>query len=597
VQKRYFLLALICLPVLLYLNALPNAFQYDDLHTLVNNPHIRSETFGDALAKLPDFFVSSQYYSGETHHVSHFRPVLYATYIMNYAVTGLSPVGFRGVNLGLHIGCVVLVYFLARRLLGDSVMAFLSALILAIHPFFSEAVNYISARSSLLATLFYLMSFYNFIRYRDCWGTVRPAVIHYSLFLLFLILAFLSKEIALTLPLILVIYDLQFTQFKGPRKSFKMFLPYLPVAAASLFLLHEIDFLQYLNNTYLNNHFSTDNFKVILAQIKGLALMFWLFVLPLGLSIDHGSLRVDSLLDPVLAGAILVLMGILVCAFLLRRSQPALAFSLHWFMVTAIPTTLVPLNVPFLEHRGYLPGIGLTIILGYILTRVGRGEWLTVREGRPKPFPFPWAMVLIVLVLVFYGGITVHQNKVWKDQITLWRKAVEKVPGSERAWTNLGLAYLSSQDQAHALEAFNEALLIRPENPIALVGKGSLYHAQGKIDEAIEAYQKALKVQSSYFLSHFNLGVAYQQKGDLEKALQAYQEALKLNAHHPQTHLNLGSIYLALGKYELAIEEYRESLRLDPESTDAHYNLGVTYETLGRTDLANDHYRKSRHLR
>jgi tetratricopeptide (TPR) repeat protein len=598
-QKRYFLLALIVLPAVLYANALSNSFHYDDLHSLVNNPHIRSSTFLGGLAKIPDFFTSGQYYSGETHRVSHYRPLLYTTYVVNYAVTGLSPTGFRAVNLGLHIGCVIMVYFLALYLLGQTTGAFLAALTFAIHPLFSEPINYISARSSLLATFFYLLAFYYFVKVRGGWSVESKwSWVRFSLFTLFMVLAFLSKEITFTLPLMMAAYDLLFTRPRGVKQALETALPYLPLVFMAIFLSYEINLMQYFKDIYLSNEFKISYSKAILAQIEGFILTIRLFFLPIGLSIDHEVFPPAWLLEIGVIGAVFLLIGALALVFFLVSSRKSLVLPFFWFIIASLPTTLIPLNVPLLEHRGYLPGVGLAIVLGWILASARSMKWFVTRRK------YSWWsgeygawIFLCIMIFAYYAGETLHRNIIWKNEITLWSDAVSKAPGSDRSWTNLGLAYLADRDHDRAIKVFKQALLINPNAVVARVGIGSSYHLQGKLEEAIKAYREAITLQPGYFLPYFNLGVAYQQQGLFEQALNVYQQALTINAHHPETHLNLGSIYLALGKQDLAISEYQESLKLNPELADAHYNLGAAYEMAGQTELASLHYGEAERLR
>src|SRR3970040_2142661 len=90
---------------------------------------------------------------------------------------------------------------------GGDVAALASGLIFLVHPFNSEVVNYITARSSVMCTFFYLLAFWVWIRYR-LRGT------YYIASLLFFILAILTKEIAITIPVILWLYDLYFVPVK-----------------------------------------------------------------------------------------------------------------------------------------------------------------------------------------------------------------------------------------------------------------------------------------------------------------------------------------------------------------------------------------------
>lgn len=595
-QNKSLILLLIIFPTLLYSTALTNSFHYDDLHTIVNNAHIRSYGVQDSFRKILTFFSTSEYYSSETHHVKHYRPLLYATYVFNYSLSGLSPTAFRVVNLGLHIGCIMAIFFLSFYLFGRTSGAFFAALIFAIHPLFSEAVNYISARSSVLATFFYLLAFYQFIKFRDA----RTAI-NFSLFILSAILAFLSKEIAITLPLIMLFYDFVFTRDKASHKEFEfMILPYLPLILLGILLLDKTDFIQYFKSTYLTATLLTISLPAILAQIKGIGLILWLFIFPFGISIEHGILpHESSWCDADLMGVLLLMAVALVCViYLLKRNQKVVAFFLAWFWITSMPNILIPLNVPLLEHRSYLSGVGLVILLGWTMEKmISASQSIQGRAWGLRQVTRTGVIMVVSSILILYAGLTLQRNTVWKDEVMLWSDAVSTAPNSERAWTNLGLAHLANKDRKRAQEAFQKALSINPNAVLARVGVGSSYHLEGKLDAAVQAYQDAIDLYPGYFLPYFNLGVAYQQQGQYENALRAYQEVLKINAHHPETHLNLGGVYLALGRQDLAIAEYQEALKLNPGLADAHFNLGVIYEASGQGDLADRHYKQANQLR
>jgi hypothetical protein len=270
-----------------------------------------------------------------------------------------------------------MVYLLSLHLLNEKTSALFSAIIFSIHPLFSEAINYISARSTLLATLFYLMALYYFLKLRTSGTKNRSSKsLIFSLFTLSMVFAILSKEIAVTLPLMLLVYDWLFTRRSRSHQDFNRILPYIPITLMVLLLLYQIDFIHFLKSIYLTHDFHVSNLWAILAQIKGLALLFWLFFVPLGLSIDHGIPRPESIYEPGMIGALALLLTILGCAFFLIRSQKVVAFFLFWFAITAMPTTLVPLNIPFMEHRGYLPGVGLSMIMGWALGKLVYGQWL-----------------------------------------------------------------------------------------------------------------------------------------------------------------------------------------------------------------------------
>src|SRR3990172_6891724 len=190
-----FLIAL--LSAIIYSNSLRNPFHFDDTHHIIDNPYLKS------LRHIPDIFTDTRAFSVWEGNNRHYRPLLLLTHSINYAICGLKPAGYRLVNLTFHAGSAFLIFLIVQGMLGSSkevagsrksevrskklevrskifslpsmqalrssnflpltsyfYIAFTAGLIFAVHPFNSEVVNYISARSSVMSAFFYLLSFY-----------------------------------------------------------------------------------------------------------------------------------------------------------------------------------------------------------------------------------------------------------------------------------------------------------------------------------------------------------------------------------------------------------------------------------------------------
>src|SRR4030066_2077277 len=229
--KIFIIIAL--LSVAVYANSIPNGFVYDDDIYVVENPNIRD------IKNIPASFVHPEYLTS-LGHKSHYRPLVMISYTINYWIGGLNPAVYRITNLLFHIGTAFLLFLTVEAILHRNgeirgltsyhFIALASALIFAVHPFNSEAVNYITARSSLMSGFFYLLSFYFWVRFRGGKTEVRSKKLEIrskmsvegfsnflpltSYFYLASLLAFLfgilSKEIVITLPVVLWLYDLYF---------------------------------------------------------------------------------------------------------------------------------------------------------------------------------------------------------------------------------------------------------------------------------------------------------------------------------------------------------------------------------------------------
>ena len=158
-------LILVVVSSVVYANSINNGFVYDDKTSIIENPYIRE------IKNIPVFFTHPEYLSS-VGHGNHYRPLIPISYTVNYAISGMNPPVYHITNLLFHIGTAFLLFLTVEAMLGGrgedhSFIALAAALIFAVHPFNSEALNYIVARSSLMSGFFYLLAFYCWVKYRS----------------------------------------------------------------------------------------------------------------------------------------------------------------------------------------------------------------------------------------------------------------------------------------------------------------------------------------------------------------------------------------------------------------------------------------------
>src|SRR3989304_8485529 len=125
-KSRYILLLLLIVTTIPYINALNNSFQYDDQIYVEENTNIKTISLSEVFLHPSSIFAPD----GAT---GHYRPLVLLTYVINYRLHGLNPMGYHIVNLAFHIGSAFLLYLIIKAMLGSSV-ALASALIFAVHP-------------------------------------------------------------------------------------------------------------------------------------------------------------------------------------------------------------------------------------------------------------------------------------------------------------------------------------------------------------------------------------------------------------------------------------------------------------------------------
>ena len=560
-----------------YLNTLNNPFEYDDDVVVVKNVNIRE------IGNIPRFFFDPSLAANDPKIAGHYRPLVITSYAINYTLGGLSPVGYHLVNLAFHVGSAFLVFLIVSAMsggMGPGAWAALAAgLIFLVHPFNAEAVNYITARSSLMSGFFYLMGFYCWVRFRGQASGNYSSTIFYIASLLAFVAGMLSKEVVITLPIVLWLYDLYFVEsFRGRR--LKPYVPYLPFV-----LIGVIPYLmiRLFSLGRVLDRFQRDMLTQFLTEIPVLVKHWQMFLFPRGLSLIHDVEIYHGLSWPVLLSGLLILlyMGMTIYFVLACGARwRVISFFMVWFFVVLLPTTVIPLNAIFQENRGYLAVVSFTVLAGGVLSEL---------DGRKTR---GLMIVVMVILLGVYGTLTVYRNMVWGDSVGLWKDTVEKAPRSGLAYAGLANAYRERGDLFLSAEIAAKGVSIDPNNYFALINLGRTYQILGKTDQAIAEYEKALRLEPTRAIIWNDLAILYSRKGDLEHTEMYLKKAAKAWDDQPHIHYNLAVVMAGRGKLDEAEGEFLKAIRLHPGYIQARYELGETLERLGRSNEAEEQYRE-----
>lgn len=423
-------------------------FQYDDSLTILENPHVvRFQTF--------------------ISHLDHMvRPVLYATFFVDRSLYGLNPVGYHLLNLMLHLGSGLLLYRILTRAVRDefSSVPFWISLLFLIHPIATETVTYISGRASGLMTFFYLLAFFLYIKASEEFRIALPCRYYLSGAVIFFLLAIGSKETAVTLPIILLLWDAVICRLKGPALRAAILLRHSPfwvgllLAAAWAWSHPRYTALAEFSFTIrpLWDH--------LLSELHAAAYALLLLFSPWNQTFDHDLPVFHSLAQWPLPLDLLLLSAVAAGVFFSARRLPLVAFGLSWFFLQLLPTSLIPRNDLLSERNLYLPSIGI------LITFVALGSylihWLLTIVRRPTLVRFGSSVLAtgLIAVLCFF---TYERNQLYQDRLLLWSDAVAKSPNKARPHNNLGYAYALRDDWDHAIEEFRTAARLDPDFIIA----------------------------------------------------------------------------------------------------------------------------------
>lgn len=537
-----------------YHNSLSGPFILDDLKSIAENPTIRH--FGSAFSPPNNLGVGG-------------RPVINLSFALNYALGGPNVWGYHAFNLLIHMLAGLTLLGILRRTLqspalnsrfGASALSLslAVAVIWIVHPLQTEAVTYITQRCESLMGLFYLLTLYSFIRSAESnmpggWRTLS---------VLACLLGVLCKEIIVSAPVMILLYDRTFVAGSFLQAWRLRWRYYLGLACTWLVL---VPVLASSSQRAAGFDVGVTSWTYALTSLRSVVLYLRLAIWPHPLVFDYGQLFIRHASDVILPAIILAVLvsGTIVALW----RWPAVGFVGAWFFgILAPASSVVPLvGQPMAEHRMYLPLVSMIVLIV-----IGIHRWL----GRG-------ALLFCLVLIAALSGVTWQRNEVYHSALNLWSDTVAKRPDNPRAHNNLGSALDKIPGRLNeAIAQYQEALRLNPNYVEAHYNLGRALAMLDRTPEAIAQYEEALRLNPGYVNAHYNLGLTLEKMpGRMNEAIAQYEETLRLKPDFAEAHFALGSDLQAMpGRLNDAIVQYREGLLLKPDYADAHYNLACALQ-------------------
>ena len=590
------LLVIAAVGLFVYSNTLHAPFIYDDMFNIVNNPGIKDFNY----FKEPSMIDGARGLLPSFKYAFITRILGYLTFAANFKFNGLDVTGYHLVNILIHLMNSALVYalvlltfktpyfrsdheakpsFYDKR--GQTLIALFAALLFVSHPIQTQAVTYITQRFASLAALFYLLALVLYIKARL--SVSRAGMITLSITsVLSAICAMLTKEIALTLPAVIVLYEFMF--FDGTfRRRISRLVPYGATA-----LIVPIAFLEArrllghggsIDSSMHEFSGSMTRWDYFFTQFRVLVTYIRLLFFPVNQNIDYDFPVSHTFSDmPVLLSFVFLLLFFLsaiILFFISRRKSleqrhalRIISFGVLWFFITlSVESSVIPLSNVIFEHRVYLPSVGFFIaLITFVLLVATRMRVLLPAMERA-------VVPLLTTVVLIFSGVAYSRNALWNDSVRLWEDTVSKSPHKVRPHNFLGKYYEKQGRLEEAIEQFEIAAKLDPGDLWSRVNLGSAYETLGRFEDAKREYLAALKVKPKFAATHNNLGVLYGKQGQIGKAMEEFNTVLKLDPKFAEAYNNKGIVYERMGRLEEAAGEYRAAIRTDPGFSLARYNL------------------------
>lgn len=566
-----------------YMGTLRGPFVFDDAHNITENRFIRTSRLS-----------FDQLYAAAFKSPLPNRPVANLSFALNYYFNGTNVVGYRFINVLIHLLNGFLLYGLARATFRtpaltisentSGLMAALAALVWMVHPLHTQSVAYVVQRMTSLSVLFYLLSMLCFARARLLPGDDRRRIALFALCGLAGLLALGSKEIAATLPGFLYLYEWYFFQ-KLRREWVRRSLPILAgvglfSAAIGLAFIGSRDPLTQILSSYSEGGISAGQRLLTQARVVCFYLSLMLWPAPSRLNLDHHFPYSLSLLDPVTTlPALLLLAGLATAAIFLARRDALSSYSILWFLGNlVIESSVIRLETVF-EHRTYLPSVLPAVALVAWMFRVIR------RRSA--------AVAALAAITLMWAGWTWQRSQVWGDAVALWQDSVQKSPAKARPYNNLGSALSERNRLGEAAEYFQRAVELRPDYGDARYNLGYAWIRLGRLEDGVAQLLEAVRLEPDNYRAYNNLGIAYLLKENYPEAVRHLQRAVDLSREFETAHNNLGVALRGSGDLEGAVRHLQEAIRLSPNYAEAYNNLGLAFKDQGRLADAAASFRRA----
>ncbi|MCX7944935.1 MAG: tetratricopeptide repeat protein [Deltaproteobacteria bacterium] len=552
---------LIAIPIIMgfivYANSLNAPFQYDDHDTIMQNKDIR------VISDIKSIF---------THSL--FRPILFFTFALNYHISGINPFSYHLFNIILHLINILLVFLISHTLFktlstgeDSHLHAFITSLLFAVHPIGTEAVTYISSRSSVLATFFFLSAFYIYLHTYHTAHKLKRIFLYSTTILLFFLGAG-SKEIILTLPIIIIITDIFLLKLNLKETLKRIFTTHISfVIIIIIGIVLRIYF--FLSYEKVGGTLPRSIYENLLTQSEVIIKYIRLLILPFGQNLIHNYPTVRSILNLYTILCIFTIFILIRYAVKNIYNKPVISFGILWFFITLLPSSsFIPFQEAMTEKHLYLPMFGFFLVVSYLT------QFIIKTERLPKIY----SKSIIALIFLVLSSLTIYRNYLWGDSIRLWEDIVKKSPDS---WAT-HYAYadaLRKQAENDIINSFKSYQL----KDIGISQEYMNRYTRNLI-KAIKHYIESALLRPAYTDAILNTGICFgmlfqitKSEKDLLESERFFKIVRELEPNNTKALNNLANLYLLTGKYDAAISLYNDVLKLDEKNVNALSNLAQIY--------------------
>lgn len=592
---NYFLPIVLAITFICFFPSLQNKFtNLDDTQYLVENPVVKDFNSENLKTIFSEQFVGN------------YQPLTMLSYMIEYKLFGLNPFGYHLMNLLFHFLGTLFVFLIIKKLSGNDLIAFITALLFGIHPLHVESVTWIAERKDVLYGFYFLWALYLYIqpplppkggilaRIFSPFGGVRRGFC-----LLLFCLALLSKAQAVVLPVVFFAVDFLMKR-KFTKKTILEKIPFFVLAVAFGLIAIKVQGKAGAMQTFQYFPF----YERILFSCYALMTYMHKLILPINLSCFYPYPETNDTINTVwvyLSPAVLLVLAFIIWKYF--RSSKVFLFGVAFFLITIVLILqLLPIgDALYADRYTYIPSIGLFFIASHYLVPHLKNKIV---------------MMIASAILFFYGWLTFQRTKIWHDSITLYTDAidngykaaiiynnrgavlsdslrneealkdftslVELKPKYPNGWRNKGLVHERLGQKEEAIKSFSEEIKNHPEDTKNYLSRGTLLEGKNDFERAIKDFSKMIELQPNNGEGFYARSEALGKSGKMQEALTDINKAIEFAPDNGQAYNNRGIIFSMSGKFQEAVNDFTKSLQLKPDNIGAYTNRALAYKGMGK---------------
>lgn len=596
-KERYISIFVFVFAFLLNANTLNHGYVLDDDVVYLKNKDVQAGFSG-----IKSILNHSFIYGFTGHNDQSYRPIVSILFAIEKQFFGNNPHTGHFINVLLFALSCVLLFRLMQKLKPPSyppeggkivraapslregwggLLPFITALLFAAHPIHTEAVANIKGRDDILNFIFLELSLIFILKYIDekakkSRSSESPSFGGYFVFsVLFFFLSLLCKEVAVTFLAILPL-TVYFFRDVLLKKIGLVAVPFITAFGVYMLIrssvLETVTFaekMKVVNNALAAATTESDRIATAIF-ILGKYILLLFFPHPLSWDYSFNQIPIVSFSDIKVIITLVVFAALGIYSLMNLKKKNVFAYCILFFFITmsVVSNIFIMIGATMGERFLFTPSIAFCMAVPFLLNRFGKNSLMGITG----------------IILVLFSFKTFLRNKDWKDNFSLFASGVEATPNSSRAESALGSSYREMGEKEtdlnkraalfqKAIQHYNKAIEILPDNTEALYNAGVSYYGTGDKENALKVYEQTLTISPEYTNAANNAGVIYFERKDYGNAKKYFEHALKYDLNNSDALGNLGAIHHNLGNLKEAIEYYKKSLAINPTNQNVQSNL------------------------